>query len=72
MISPGKAEALAKSHGIYLEFNRAKSGTEKDWMYMIRVSIPGGGPITRHQWNIIDDLSEKHTKKIPKATRPSV
>lgn len=57
-----EAEALAKSHGIYLEFNRAKSGTEKDWMYMLRVSIPGGGPITRHQWNIMDDLSEKHTK----------
>jgi len=26
------SEALAKSHGIYLEYNRAKTGTEKDWM----------------------------------------
>ena len=57
-----EAEALAKSHGIYLEFNRAKTGTEKDWMYMIRISIPGGGPINREQWNLIDDLSDKYTK----------
>ena len=34
--------ANSKSHGIYLEYNRAKTGTEKDWMYMIRISIPGG------------------------------
>ncbi|MBL8012301.1 MAG: nitrite/sulfite reductase [Candidatus Omnitrophica bacterium] len=57
-----ETEALAKSHGIYLEFNRAKTGTEKDWMYLIRISIPGGGPLNRHQWNLIDDLSEKYTK----------
>lgn len=57
-----EAEALAKSHGIYLEFNRAKTGTEKDWMYLIRISIPGGGPLNRDQWNLIDDLSEKYTK----------
>ncbi len=28
-----EAEQLAKSQGIYLEFNRAKSGGEKDWLY---------------------------------------
>ena len=27
------AETLAKSYGIYLEFNRAKTGSKKDWMY---------------------------------------
>jgi sulfite reductase beta subunit-like hemoprotein len=57
-----EAEALAKSHGIYLEFNRAKTGEEKEWMYMIRVSIPGGGPLNREQWAVIDELSEKYTK----------
>ena len=57
-----EAEALAKSHGIYLEFNRAKTGTEKDWMYLIRISVPGGGPLNRDQWNLLDDLSEKYTK----------
>lgn len=57
-----ETEALAKSHGIYLEFNRAKTGEEKDWMYMIRISIPGGGPLTRKQWNLMDALSEKYTK----------
>ncbi len=56
-----ESEALAKSHGIYLEFDRAKTGEEKDWMYMIRISIFGGGPITRNQWNIFNDLSNKYT-----------
>src|SRR2546428_12509286 len=57
-----ESEQLAKSHGIYLEFNRAKTGDEKDWMYMIRISVTGGGPITRDQWKIFDLLSEKFTK----------
>lgn len=56
-----QTEQLAKSFGIYLEFNRAKTGEEKDWMYMIRVSIPGGGPISRAQWRVFDDLSTKYT-----------
>ena len=41
-----ESEQIAKSHGIYLEFNRAKTGNEKDWMYMLRISLPGGGPIS--------------------------
>ncbi len=57
-----EAEQLAKSHGIYMEYNRAQTGQEKDWMYMIRVSIPGGGPLTRPQWMLMDELSEKYTK----------
>ena len=55
------AETLAKSFGIYLEFNRAKTGQEKDWMYMLRISIPGGGPITREQWAILDDIASRYT-----------
>ena len=57
-----ESEQLAKSHGIYLEFNRAKTGGEKDWIYMIRISIPGGGPINRKQWMTLDELSEKYTR----------
>jgi sulfite reductase (NADPH) hemoprotein beta-component len=57
-----ESEALAKSHGMYLEFNRAKTGEEKEWIYMVRISIPGGGPINRKQWNIIEDLTERMTK----------
>ncbi len=57
-----ESEQLAKSCGIYLEFDRAKTGEEKDWMYMIRISVPGGGPLTRRQWQILDDLSEKYTR----------
>jgi len=57
-----ESEAIAKSHGIYLEFNRAKTGNEKEWMYMIRISIPGGGPLNRPQWNVMDDLAEKYTR----------
>lgn len=56
-----EAEQLAKSYGIYLEYDRAKTGSEKDWMYMLRVSIPGGGPLNRQQWNLIDELTEKYT-----------
>jgi sulfite reductase beta subunit-like hemoprotein len=53
-------EALAKSHGIYLEYNRAKTGKEKDWMYMVRLSSPGGGPFTRKTWQVIDDISRRY------------
>ena len=56
-----ESEQIAKSHGIYLEFNRAKTGNEKDWMYMLRITIPGGGPITAEQWNTIDRVSERYT-----------
>lgn len=61
------AETLAKSYGIYLEFNRAQprindtKKNKKDWMYMIRIAIPGGGPITKKQWDILDDLSTEYT-----------
>ncbi|MDP2654248.1 MAG: nitrite/sulfite reductase [Candidatus Omnitrophota bacterium] len=57
-----ETEQIAKSHGVYLEFNRAKTGEEKHWMYLIRISNPGGGPITREQWRLFDELSDKHTK----------
>ena len=56
-----ESEQIAKSHGIYLEFNRAKTGNEKDWMYMLRISIPGGGPITSRQWNILDRIADNYT-----------
>ncbi len=58
-----ETEALAKSHGIYLEFNRDKEAAgDKEWIYMLRISIPGGGPLTRQQYNIVEDISEKYTK----------
>jgi sulfite reductase (NADPH) hemoprotein beta-component len=56
-----ESEQIAKSHGIYLEFNRARTGNEKDWMYMLRISIPGGGPITSQQWNILDRIADTYT-----------
>jgi len=58
-----ETEALAKSHGMYLEFNRDKEAAgNKEWIYMIRISIPGGGPLSREQYNIVDDLTEKFTQ----------
>jgi len=58
-----ETEALAKSHGMYLEFNRDKEAAgNKEWIYMLRISIPGGGPLTRLQYNIVDDLTEKFCK----------
>ncbi len=55
-----EAEQLGKSYGFYLEYNRARTGREKDWVYMIRISIPGGGPVTREQWRLLDELSERY------------
>lgn len=55
-----EAEQIAKSHGIYLEFNRAKKGNEKDWIYMVRVAFAGGGPLSSEQWLALDELSEKY------------
>lgn len=57
-----EAEQIAKSYGIYLEFNRAKTGKAKDWIYMVRLGIPGGGPISPQQWRLLDDLASKHTQ----------
>jgi len=54
-------EQVAKSHGIYLEYNRAKTGKEKDWMYMVRISVPGGGSFTRDMWQGIDECANKYT-----------
>jgi sulfite reductase beta subunit-like hemoprotein len=56
-----ESEQITKAHGIYLEFNRAKTGNEKDWMYMLRITIPGGGPLTAKQWNILDFVSDRYT-----------
>lgn len=56
----GELEQIAKSHGIYLQFNRARSGREKDWMYMIRLAVPGGGPIQLDQWHLLLELARKH------------
>ncbi len=66
-------ETLAKSYGIYLEFDRTKTGGvyDVDWMYMIRISIPGGGPITPAQWMLFDELSEKYTLN-PHINKPSL
>lgn len=57
-----EAEQIAKSNGIYLEFDRSIKGAEKHWMYMIRISNPGGGPISPEHWAVFDDLAEKYGK----------
>jgi Sulfite reductase, beta subunit (hemoprotein) len=58
-----KAVDVLKSCGIYAEFNRdkVKRGEGKDHIYMIRVAIPGGGPLTSEQWRAIDQISNKYT-----------
>lgn len=55
-----ESEQLAKSTGIYLEFDRTIKGAEKHWYYMIRMANPGGGAITREQWRVIDELAERY------------
>lgn len=55
-------ETLAKSYGIYMEFDRAVRGRPEDFFFMIRITNPGGGPISREQWRLLDELSEKYCK----------
>ncbi|MCA9406425.1 MAG: nitrite/sulfite reductase [Candidatus Omnitrophica bacterium] len=57
-----EAEQIAKSTGIYMEFDRSVKGAEKHWMYMIRISNVGGGPVNRQQWQLFDELASKYTK----------
>ncbi len=59
------AEQIAKSHGVYLEYNRAKTGKEKDWMYMVRISVPGGGAFNAMQWAIIDECADRYCDNNP-------
>lgn len=59
------AELTAKSHGIYREWNRSKKGRDKDWIFMVRMGIPGGGPFTLDQWRILDEASNKYTNANP-------
>ncbi|MEM9251968.1 MAG: nitrite/sulfite reductase, partial [Planctomycetota bacterium] len=66
-----ESEFLAKAQGIYLEYNRAKSGREKDWMYMVRCSIPGGGSFTADQWRVFDAIADKYCDYNPYGT-PSI
>lgn len=64
-----EAEALAKSHGIYMEIDRGEK--KKNFFYMVRISIPSGGPISREQWQVFDELSEKYTWG-PRDHKPSI
>lgn len=60
-----QAAQLAKSHGIYLEYNRAKTGREKDWMFMVRISVPGGGAFNRQQWHILNEAADRFANANP-------
>jgi sulfite reductase (NADPH) hemoprotein beta-component len=57
-----EAEQLAKSHGLYLEFDRTDKRTDKNWIFMMRITVPGGGPLTPEQWLTLDEISEKFTR----------
>ena len=60
-----EAEFLSKSHGLYLEYNRAKKGREKDWMYMVRATIPGGGAFSADQWSVFDQVADEYCDHNP-------
>lgn len=55
-----ESDMIAKSAGIHLEFDRSLKRAHKDWYFMIRMVNPGGGPLNRQQWQIIDNLSERY------------
>lgn len=54
-----ESEMIAKSAGIHLQFDRSLKRADKDWYFMIRLVNPGGGPINRKLWQVIDSLSEE-------------
>ncbi|MEO0515496.1 MAG: hypothetical protein AAF086_09435, partial [Planctomycetota bacterium] len=60
-----ESEFLSKSHGLYLEYNRAKTGREKDWMYMVRLTVPGGGAFSAKQWQIVDQVADDYCHNNP-------
>ncbi|MEE9404367.1 MAG: hypothetical protein V3V20_05710 [Algisphaera sp.] len=60
-----ESEFLSKSHGLYLEYNRAKTGREKDWMYMVRITVPGGGAFSAKQWAILDQVADDYCHNNP-------
>lgn len=60
-----ESEQLAKSHGIYLEYNRATTGREKDWLYMVRITCPGGGSFNAQQWRTLDTIADKYCTHNP-------
>ncbi|MEL7238155.1 MAG: hypothetical protein AAGK78_04775, partial [Planctomycetota bacterium] len=62
---PSEAETIAKSHGIYLEYNRAQTGRERDWMYMVRLSVPGGGAFNAEQWRVLDEVAQREDMTVP-------
>lgn len=52
-----------KSHGIYLQFDRAlaKNEKKKEQTFMVRAAIWGGGDISPDQWLKFDKLAEKYS-----------
>lgn len=58
----GRVSAIAKAFGIDTQFNRdiARGEHSYNYMYMIRIPVPSGGPITPEAWNILDSISEKY------------
>ncbi len=66
-----ETEQIAKSHGIYLEYNRAKTGKEKDWMFMVRITVPGGGAFNAAQWRVLDEAATRHAAANPHGS-PSI
>lgn len=57
-----EAATLLKSHGTYLQFNRDTDPNNKFHMYMLRITIPGGGPLTRAQWRLLDEVAERYAR----------
>lgn len=56
----GAADAIAKHFGIYKQRERnASGGKTGDYIFMLRVKIPGGGELTAAQWAGLDEAAER-------------
>jgi len=51
-----------KPHGIYIQFDRGiPKQKEKDWTFMVRSSVWGGGEISRIQWMGLSSLADLYS-----------
>ena len=52
-----------KSHGIYLQADREKKKNGiKEWTFLVRIPIWGGGDISSKEWIKISELAEKYSR----------
>jgi sulfite reductase beta subunit-like hemoprotein len=56
---------LLKFHGVYQQEDRdqrkarRETGGDKAWQFMVRIKNPGGGRLSPHQWQVLDEIADR-------------